>query len=72
MGKEKDVIRLTNVPLACEECEKDIEPGSLVNEYCDEGDGHHVEGDGEVMFYCMECVPVLVGMGAVWVRGDVE
>mgnify|MGYP001217394961 CR=1 FL=1 len=65
MEKEKDIIRLTDTPLVCENCGKDIKPDSLVNEYC--GDE-----DGGIIFYCMECVPNLVSEGAVWTREDVE
>jgi len=64
---EKDIIRIAGdaVHYVCEECGKSIDPGSLLNEYSD-GD------DAEVMVYCVECVPSLVGMGAVWTREDNE
>jgi hypothetical protein len=67
MPKSKDIIRITENVLTCEECGKDIEPGSLVNEYVEITE----EGKQEdPMFYCMECLPSLVGMGVEWTRDD--
>jgi uncharacterized Zn finger protein len=48
---EKDIIRISDVPLVCEECGKDIQIDEMVNEF---NDGE------ETMFYCMECLPSLI------------
>jgi hypothetical protein len=61
MEERKDIIRVADVPLVCEECGYDIKTGSLVNEY---NDGE------ETMFYCMGCVQFLVSHDTVWKRED--
>ena len=54
---EKDVIRIADTTIVCEECGERIGEGELVNEF--------IEGD-ETMFYCMECVSHLVHPSHLW------